>query len=102
MIPGCIHLRVFLVRERSEEKVSESSAILSGKLDAGDRDQFKRLAHRLAGSFGLYGFRWVSVQCKALERNAEAGDAASLTVLSAAVALHLDQAEVRFVPSKQE
>ena len=44
-------------------------------LGADDRPRFKRLAHKLGGSFTLYGFRWAAAQCRALERDAVAGDA---------------------------
>jgi CheY-like chemotaxis protein len=64
-------------------------------LDAGDRARFKRLAHRLAGSFTLYGFRWAAGQCKALERAAAAGDPGELRKGAAAVRAHLDVVKVR-------
>jgi PAS domain S-box-containing protein len=64
-------------------------------LDAGDRARFKRLAHRLAGSFTLYGFRWAAEQCKALERAAAAGEPGELRNGAAAVRAHLDVVKVR-------
>jgi len=64
-------------------------------LDAGDRARFKRLAHRLAGSFTLYGFRWAAGQCKALERAAAAGEPGELRKGAAAVRAHLDVVKVR-------
>jgi CheY-like chemotaxis protein len=64
-------------------------------LDAGDRGRFKRLAHRLAGSFTLYGFRWAAEQCKALERAAASGESGELRNGAAAVRAHLDVVKVR-------
>src|SRR5204863_8367561 len=33
-------------------------------IESGDRAELKRLAHRLAGSFALYGFRWAAMHAK--------------------------------------
>ena len=38
----------------------EALGEMAGALGAGDRARFKRLAHKLAGSFNLYGFRWAA------------------------------------------
>jgi len=63
-------------------------------LAADDRVRFKRLAHKLAGSFTLYGFRWAAAQCRALERDAAAGGADELQHRAAAVRAHLDTVKV--------
>jgi two-component system response regulator BaeR len=39
--------------------------------EAGDADQLRQLAHRLSGSFALYGFRWAASHCKHIEREAD-------------------------------
>jgi len=64
-------------------------------LDTGDRARFKRLAHKLAGSFMLYGFHWAASQCRALERDAPGGEAGELRRVAAAVRAHLDVVKVR-------
>ena len=64
-------------------------------LDAGDRARFKRLAHRLAGSFRMYGFHWAAARCKELERAAPAGATAELRKGAAAVRTHLDMVKVK-------
>jgi PAS domain S-box-containing protein len=64
-------------------------------LAAGDRVRYKRLAHKLAGSFNLYGFRWAALQCRALERAAPALDAAELARGVEALHAHLDMVKVR-------
>lgn len=64
-------------------------------LDVGDRVAFKRLAHRLAGSFALYGFKWAAAESKAIERDAADGDLADLAARTAAVRAHLDAVKVR-------
>jgi PAS domain S-box-containing protein len=69
-------------------------------LASGDRIQFKRQAHRLAGSFALYGFAWAAAQCRALEDGALAGNPQDLEMRAAAVRAHLDTVAVEFVASK--
>jgi PAS domain S-box-containing protein len=63
-------------------------------LGAGDRARFRRLAHKLAGSFVLYGFGWAAAQCRDLERSAAQGDAADLEQRAAAVRAHLDAVRI--------
>ncbi|MBV8031882.1 MAG: PAS domain S-box protein [Betaproteobacteria bacterium] len=65
-------------------------------LAKGDRPAFRRLAHKLAGSFSLYGFGWAAAQCRALERDAPEADLADLERRAAAVRAHLDSVRVRF------
>jgi PAS domain S-box-containing protein len=65
-------------------------------LQAGERAQFRRLAHRLAGSFALYGFHWAAQQARSLERDAAEGEAADLAARVAAVLEHLGAVEIRF------
>ena len=38
---------------------------------AGNPADVRKLAHRLTGSFALYGFRWAADHCKIIEREAE-------------------------------
>ena len=63
-------------------------------LRCGDRPRLKRLAHKLAGSFALYGFRWASDQARAIE-NATEGEAGFLAQV-AALAHHLDHVQIRY------
>ena len=64
-------------------------------LQAGDRAGFTRLAHRLAGSFALYGFKWAAAESKAMERDSAEGDAAELAARAAALRQYLDAVRVR-------
>jgi PAS domain S-box-containing protein len=68
---------------------------MPGSLAGGDRVRFKRLAHKLAGSFVLYGFGWAAEQCKSLEREAESGAPDRLASAVAAVRAHLDQVTIK-------
>ena len=64
-------------------------------LDAGDRVALRREAHRLAGSFALYGFRWAAMRCRSLESEAVESDAASLASGLNEVRSHLDGVQIR-------
>ena len=66
-------------------------------LEAADRVVFKRVAHRLAGSFALYGFKWAAAQCRLLERESER-DAGDLSTRLAAVRAHLDTVRIHVIP----
>jgi PAS domain S-box-containing protein len=68
-------------------------------LGADDRARFRRVAHRLAGSFALYGFAWAALECQRLEREALEGDAEELARSAAALRTYLDQVEVRVRPA---
>lgn len=63
-------------------------------LAADDRPRFRRLAHKLAGSFTLYGFRWAAARCREMERLAAEGGAADLTRRAAQVLSHLDSVKI--------
>ena len=75
---------------------------ISPALARGDRAAFKRLAHKLAGGFSLYGFAWAAAECRALERNAPNGETGALAARAAAIRQHLEGAEIRFLPARNE
>lgn len=64
-------------------------------LASGAAADLRRLGHRLAGSFGLYGFRWASEQARRIERSAEGNDRERLAALIAALRQHVDTVEIR-------
>jgi PAS domain S-box-containing protein len=68
-------------------------------LAAGDRTHLRRCAHRLAGSFALYGFAWAAAQCRALEHDAQDGGERSLEERVAAVRAHLDCVTIDYAPA---
>jgi CheY-like chemotaxis protein len=53
-------------------------ADLRSALQAGDREQLRKLAHKLAGSFALYRFDWAAAASRALQAQAASSDAAAL------------------------
>ncbi len=67
---------------------------IAAALAADDRMVVKRQAHKLAGSFALYGFRWASAECRAIQLHALGADPASLLARVAAVRNHLDSIEL--------
>jgi PAS domain S-box-containing protein len=64
-------------------------------LAAGDRARFRYLAHKLHGSFVLYGFGWAAEQCRGMEKDAAAGDADALSRTVAAIRAHLDTVNIK-------
>jgi CheY-like chemotaxis protein len=64
-------------------------------LAAGDREKFRRLAHKLAGSFALYGFQWAGAQCRALQDASAQGEAADLARRVSALRAHLDKVVIQ-------
>jgi HPt (histidine-containing phosphotransfer) domain-containing protein len=70
---------------------------LATRLAAGERDELRRVAHQLAGSFGLYGFRWASDQCRWIEKNFAELDAAGLDAVADRLHAHLASVDIQFV-----
>jgi PAS domain S-box-containing protein len=66
------------------------AAELRAALAGGGRDESGRLAHKLAGSFALYGFEWAAQASRALQREAAAGDLAELGLRCEALQAHLE------------
>lgn len=64
---------------------------------AGEREALRRSAHQLAGSLGLYGFRWASEQCRWIEHNAAHVEAARVEELAGQLEAHLETADIRFI-----
>ena len=73
---------------------------LGRALAAGDRAGLKRLAHQLAGSFALYGFRWAADRCEEIEAAALRGEAAELGARARAVLAHLGAVEIRYAAGR--
>lgn len=66
-------------------------------LTAGNIVQVQQLAHRLAGSFALYGFRWASGHCQYIEREAEQLEPETIEQHLALLSRHLTDIPVHFV-----
>jgi CheY-like chemotaxis protein len=76
-------------------------AEIEAALQAGEAPRVHTLAHRLSGSFGLYGFRWAAEHCGRIEREAQSGDVRRLAEPIAALRSHLDSVEIRFGDAAQ-
>jgi len=68
----------------------ELASELSIALGEGDRERLRRTAHKLSGSFALYGMRWAADHCRALELDAASGDVSRLGDMIARLRAHLD------------
>jgi len=53
------------------------------------------VAHRLAGSFALYGFKWAAAESRALERDAAGGDIETLGARAKRLREHLNTVTIR-------
>ncbi len=65
-------------------------AELAAALAAGERESARKLAHKLAGSFALYGFAWASAESRSIQREAAEGELAPLRARCDALREHLD------------
>lgn len=63
---------------------------LGAAIEAGDREAARRVAHKLAGSFGLYGFTWAASESQALQHEAASVDLAELRRRCDSLRRHLD------------
>lgn len=64
-------------------------------LDGGDREGLRRAAHRLAGSFAMYGFAWGAEHCRAIELAAADIDAQVLAPQAQALMQYLDRLDAQ-------
>jgi CheY-like chemotaxis protein len=71
-------------------------AAMQRAMQAGERDEVRRIAHQLAGSFGLYGFRWASEQSQAIEEEFRLIDPGRLSQMAGELCEHLDTVAIRF------
>jgi PAS domain S-box-containing protein len=63
----------------------------------GDAAALRQLAHRLAGSFALYGFRWAASQCQRIEHDADHLDQMTVEEQLTLLRHHLGNVVVHFV-----
>ena len=68
---------------------------LQAALAAGEREAARGIAHKLAGSLGLYRFAWAAAESRALQLAAVDGDPAGLARRCAALRRHLEQVRLR-------
>ncbi|MEW6688329.1 MAG: PAS domain S-box protein [Pseudomonadota bacterium] len=68
---------------------------LAAALEAGEAERARAIAHKLAGSLALYGFRWAAAQGRMIERRARTRALEGLTEEVEALRRHLAAVEVR-------
>jgi PAS domain S-box-containing protein len=71
-------------------------AAMEQAMQSGDRGEVRRIAHQLAGSFGLYGFDWASERSRSIEQGSGHIEAGQLSRLAGELCAHLDNVEIRF------
>lgn len=64
-------------------------------LEFGERESVRRLAHKLKGSFGLYGFKWAAQLCGELEQHFLTVDTELLVAQVNALEQHLTRVEIQ-------
>jgi PAS domain S-box-containing protein len=87
-------LPAFFVSRR--EALDQIAALLAKD----ERASARRLAHKLAGSFSLYGFKWAAAQCRLIERTAPSAGIDELAARIDDVRRHLDSARLAFVDAE--
>ena len=68
---------------------------LAEAIARGERERVRLTAHKLAGSFALYGFRWAEAASRAIEREAPRGALGELARQCDALRAHLTSVELR-------
>ncbi len=71
---------------------------LQAALTAGDRALAQRLAHRIAGSLAIYGFKWAAAEVRAIEDDAAHDDAADPARRVAGLRAYLDSVVIEYAP----
>jgi len=69
---------------------------MSQALQDGDRGEVRRIAHQLAGGFGLYGFAWASEQSRWIEQNCAEAPQRQLQELARQLGEHLASVPITF------
>jgi CheY-like chemotaxis protein len=69
-------------------------------LQSGDDTQLRRIAHRLAGSFALHGFRWAADCCQRIEHARQDAPADELQAQLETLRLHLDTVRITFAAAE--
>ncbi|CAK0759862.1 histidine kinase [Gammaproteobacteria bacterium] len=81
-IPHFLHSRRILVADMRQALAAE------------DWESVRKLAHKLAGSLGMFGFEWASRTCKEIESAVLKGEFPLIAAKATAVARHLETVEI--------
>jgi CheY-like chemotaxis protein len=68
---------------------------LAAAARSGEREQVRRLAHQLAGSFALYGFAWAAERSRLIEQQSATIGTAEVEAITRDVLAHLQTARLR-------
>ena len=78
------------------------AASLEQALAAGQREEARAKAHQLAGSLGLYGFRWAAATARRIQAGALEGSLAALRSDGAALREHLEAVKLHPGDGREE
>lgn len=78
------------LRTRRELVDAMRTTLEDGVRDPAARARTRALAHKLAGSFALYGFAWAAQECRALQREADQGELPVLAERCRRLRAHLE------------
>jgi DNA-binding response OmpR family regulator/HPt (histidine-containing phosphotransfer) domain-containing protein len=78
----------------------EGIAEMQQALEANRRDDLRRTAHRLAGSFALYGFSAAARSCQRIESTADRGVNEQLQAALARLRQHLATVDIQYVETE--
>jgi FOG: HPt domain len=87
------------LRERLPDFLASRRALIEEARQAlarGELDAVRRLAHRLAGSFALYGYSWAAQGCQQIEHAPADADPLQLEAQLGALRRHLETVRVTF------
>jgi HPt (histidine-containing phosphotransfer) domain-containing protein len=79
------------------ERTNAALGQLQAALAAGDTRTLQDISHQLRGTAGGYGFDHLGELAKQLEEAVRAGNASAYADLVAAIADHLQRAQIRYV-----
>ena len=80
----------------------EAIAGMLKAVEDGDRDCLRKLAHRLAGSFTLYGFEWAGAHCRMIEVEAATLSAETIETHLLKLKRHLEDVRIDFAETRAE
>jgi CheY-like chemotaxis protein/drug/metabolite transporter superfamily protein YnfA len=64
--------------------------------ESGEREEVRRIAHQLSGSFALYGFEWASAEARRIEKDAQTLGTTEIAERASVLLSHLKTVRIHF------